>query len=270
MAPRTKKPEPPRRDRSGRYTLPTGEKLLSVTTTISKGVPKDLVGWATWETAKLAVDSVPKLVRLRGEVARQEAVNWLKGASDRVRDKAANFGSDMHDIAEAHALGKPIPELTVEQQPFMEAFLNFLADHEPVFHAAELTVAHPQDGWAGRCDAWIELPRLGDGIAVVDYKTGKGTYPEACLQMSCYQRAQVGWLEDGTEIEPPKANRAYVLHIRPDKNPDRGYALIPADTSDEVYGYFLAAQKVAEWSMFRSKSALGEPVVVPAVAEEVA
>lgn len=260
----------PSRDRSGYYKLPTGEKCLSVTSTISRGIPKDLVGWATWEVAKLAVDSVPKLVRLRGEVARQEAVNWLKGASDRVRDKAANFGSEMHDIAEAHVLGKPLPELTEDQEPFMQAFLNFLEDHEPVFHATELTVAHPDHGWAGRCDAWMELPHLGEGIAVVDYKTGKAAYPEACLQMSCYQRAQVGWLDDGSEVEPPKANRAYVLHIRPDKNPDRGYALIPADTADDVYEYFLAAQKVAEWAIKRSKTALGKPIVVPAIAEEVA
>lgn len=265
-----KKVGPPTRDRSGYYKLPDGTKCLSVTTTIGKGVPKDLVGWATWEVAKLAVDSVPRLSRLRGQAARNEAVNWLKGAADRVRDTAANFGSDMHDVAEATVLGKPYPELTPEQIPFARAFQNFLDDHQPVFHATELTVAHPEHGWAGRCDAWAELPHLGSGVAVIDYKTGKGAYPEACLQMSCYQRATVGWLEDGTEVQPPKADRAYVLHIRPDKHPDRGYALIPADTSDEVYEFFRSAQRVATWAIGPSKSALGAPVEVPALAEEVA
>lgn len=260
----------PTRNKQGYYTLPDGTKCMSVTTIIGKGVPKDLIGWATWEVAKLAVESAPKLSRLRGEQARSEMVTWLKGASNRVRDEAANFGSDMHDVAENHVLGKPAPELTEAQRPFMEAFLNFLADHEPVFHATELTVAHPEHGWAGRCDVWAELPHLGGGISVIDYKTGKGAYPEAALQMACYQRATIGWLDDGTEVVPPVAQQAYILHIRPDKHPDRGYALIPADTSDEVYEFFRSAQRVAEWATKRSKSALDVPVVVPAVAQEVA
>lgn len=270
MAPRTKKLEPPRRGRDGRYLLPTGERLLSVTTTLSRGVPKDLVGWATWEVAKLAVDSVPQLVRMRGERARNDMVNHLKGASDRVRDKAANFGSAIHDIAEAKVLGKPTEEPTEDQVPFIQAFENFIDDHQPVFHATELTVAHPEDGWAGRTDAHAELPMLEPGvISVVDYKTGRNVYPDACLQLSCYQRAVIGWLIDGTEVVPPKAELGFVVHIRPGKY-DRGYAVYPAETSDEVYAFFLAAQQVAEWATSRSKTALGKPVEVPAVAEEVA
>lgn len=256
--------------KKGYYELHDGTRLLSVTTVINNGVPKDLIGWATWEVAKLAVDSVPQLVRMRGAQARQEMVNHLKGASDRVRDTAANFGSAIHDVAEAKVLGKPTAEPTDDQIPFIQAFENFIEDHRPVFQATELTVAHLEHGWAGRCDAWAVLPELGDGIAVIDYKTGKGAYGSAAMQMSAYQRATVGWLEDGTQVEPPKADRSYVLHIRPDKHPDRGYALIPADTSDEVYEYFRHAQRIAEWCMSREKKALGKPVVVPAVAEEVA
>lgn len=262
--------KPPTRDEQGYYTLPDGTKCLSVTTTIGKGVPKDLVGWATWEVAKLAVESIPRLSRLRGRAARDEAVTWLKGAADRVRDTAANFGSAFHDIAEARVVGKPMPDVPPTQKPFVQAFENFLDDHQPKYHAAELTVAHPEHGWAGRCDAWVELPLLGEGVAVVDYKSGRGAYPEACLQMSCYQRATVGWLDDGTEVKPPTANRAYVLHVRPDKHLERGYVLLPANTSDEVYAFFLAAQQVAEWAVKRSKSALGKPVEVPMLAEVVA
>lgn len=261
----------PTRDRSGMYKLPDGTKCMSVTTVIGKGVPKDLVGWATWEVAKLAVDSVPRLARLRGEAARNEAVTWLKGASNRVRDAAGNLGSAVHDIAEAEALGKPHAEPTELEAPFVQAYLNFVADHQPIFHATELTVAHPEHGWAGRCDAWVELPMVEPGvIAVLDYKTGKGAYPEVGMQMACYQRATVGWLDDGTEVVPPTATRAYVLHLRPDKHPERGYSLIPADTSDEVYQHFLAAQRTAVWAVTRSKTVLGAPVEVPALAEEVA
>jgi len=274
VAPRATKPidtsKAPIRNKQGYYELHDGTQLLSVTNVINNGIPKDLLGWATWEVAQLAVESVPQLVRMRGVKARNEMVNWLKGASNRVRDKAGAFGTAIHDIAEAKVLEKPHGEPTDDQVPFIEAFENFVADHQPVFHATELTVAHPEHGWAGRCDAWAELPLTGEGICCIDYKTGKGAYPSAALQMAAYQRATVGWTDGGLEVEPPKSVRSYVLHIRPDKHPDRGYALIPADTSDEVYEYFRHAQRIAEWCMSREKKALGNPVVVPAVAEEVA
>lgn len=265
MAAKKKAGAPQRK--SGFYELPDGQKLMSVTTTIGHGVPKDLLGWATWEVAKLAMESLPRLTKARGSSARWREIDWLKEAHTRVRDSAASFGSTFHDIAEAKVVGKPFPEPSPEQAPFVQAFENFVEDHKPVFHAAELTVANPDHGWAGRCDAWCELPEIGDGISVIDYKSGRNAHAEAALQMACYQRATVGWLDDGTEVVPPKAVRAYVLHVRPEKHPDRGYALIPADTSDEVYEFFLAAQKVAEWSVTRSKKALGKPVVLGEIEE---
>lgn len=259
----------PTRDRSGYYTLPDGTKCMSVTTVIGKGVPKDLIGWATWEVAKAAVEATPKLARLRGATARNEMVTWLKGASDRVRDRAANLGSVIHDAAEAKVLDKPFPEPTDEQRPYLEAFQNFLDDHQPVFHATELVVAHPEHGWAGRTDAHAELPMLGEGVFIIDYKTGKNVYADACLQESCYRRATVGWLDDGTEVVPPEAVGGYIVHIRPEKY-DRGYAVYPADTSDDVYAFFRAAQQVATWCKTAGPAALGKPVEVPAIAEEVA
>lgn len=264
-----KKPEPPKRGKDGYYTLPDGTKLLSVTNVIKHGVPKDLTDWAAWEVALLASESAPRIMQARSAAARRQVARWLQGAANRKRDNAANFGTAIHDIAEAKVLGKPFGEPTPEQVPFIEAFDNFVEDHQPVFHATELTVAHPEHRWCGRCDAWAELPVVGEGVNVIDYKSGSGAYPEACMQLAAYQRAVIGWLDTGEEVVPPLAVRSFVLHIRPDKHPERGYALIPADTSDDVYEFFRYAQRVAEWSMTRSKSVLGEPVVVPAVAAEV-
>jgi hypothetical protein len=251
---------PPKRNRAGYYTLPDGQKCLSVTNIIKYGVPKDLLDWVAWEVANAAVDSVPRLTRMRGTSQRFAMIKYLQQAPDRKRDAAADFGTAIHDIAEAYVLEKPWGNPTPEQEPFVQAFHNFLEDHQPVYHAAELVVAHPEHGWAGRCDAWCELPLVGDGVSVVDYKTGKNPYPEACLQMAAYQRATHCWLDNGDEGKPPEARRSFVLHIRPEKYPDRGYGLIPCDTSDQVYGYFLAAQSVAEWNMKVSKTVLGDVV----------
>lgn len=255
---------PPRRDRSGIYTLPDGTRCMSVTTIIGNGVPKPaLVHWAAIEVARCAVDHLPKLSRVRGAAAREEAFQWLRRAAERKRDTAANLGSTVHDLVEATILGQPFPDPTDEQAPFLDAYTNFVDDHQPVFESTELVLAHPGHGWAGRGDAWATLPALGSGLALIDWKSGRGTYAEAALQLSCYRRATIGWLKDGTEIVPPETDRAYVVHLRPEKYPDRGYAIYPVDTSDEVYEHFRAAQSVAQWGIGLAKTAIGEPIELP-------
>lgn len=269
MSPAKKAPKAPTRDKNGFYTLPTGERCMSVTTLIKHGVPKDLIGWATWETAKLAVESVPKLTRVRGETARRDAVKWLQGASDRKRDAAGAFGSAIHDAVEAHILGQPQPEPTEDQVPFMAAFHRFVADTRAEFEATEITLAHPEHRWAGRGDVWMKLPDLGAALILGDWKTGSGVYPEAALQLSAYRRAPIGWLRDGTEVKPPATESAVIVHIRPDKHPGTGYAIYPVDTGDHVYAAFRAAQQVASWVVEGGAAAMGDPLDIPIEAEMV-
>lgn len=270
MTAKTAKKQAPTRGRDGWYTLPDGTRCLSVTNVIKHGVPKDLMGWAAWMVASEAVESVPRLARLRGEAARKQMVQWLKGAPDRKRDTAAELGTSVHDAVEAIILGQPAPEPTAEQAPFMAAFAQFVADHRPVFEATEITLAHPGHGWAGRGDVWLTLPEIGPALLAGDWKTGSGAYPEAALQLSAYRRAEVGWLRDGTEVEPPKTEGAVVVHIRPDKYPDVGYAVYPVQTGDDVYAVFRAAQQIAAWTMRDGAGALGKAVAAPLTVDEVA
>jgi hypothetical protein len=254
---------PPVRNRLGYYTLPDGQKCLSVTNIIDNGVPKpQLVHWAAREVAACAIDSLPRLVRVRGADARESEQSWLSRAAERKRDTAANLGGAVHDAVEATILGQPWPDPTEEQAPFLDAFANFVADWAPEFEATELVVAHPEHGWAGKGDAWFRLPRLGPALLIGDWKTRKGIYGEVGLQLSAYQRAKVGWLRDGTEVEPPSATAAYAVHLRPDKYPSSGgYALYPIDTSDAVYASFRAAQAVAlDWVKTQAKKVVGEPL----------
>lgn len=257
----------------GYYTTPYG-RFMSVTTIIDNGVAKPgLPYWYASETARRAIDSIPRLSRLRGQVARDEALTWLKGAANEKKDAAANLGSWVHRAAEAHVLGSPFEEPSEEQAPFLAALLRFLNDHDPQFEAAELTVAHPGDEWAGTTDAYWRLPRTPYGHALVlgDYKTGKNVHPEAALQLAAYQRAKVGWLRDGQEITPPKVDAAVVVHIRPDKYPDTGYRVIPVHTTYAVYQAFLGIRNIAVgWTKGVAKTALGEPLALDIDATEVA
>lgn len=271
MPPRTRKPTgPPKRDRSGYYTHPgTGERLMSVTTILSNGVPKPaLFHWAAIEAAQCAVDNLPMLVRARGENARNEAREWIRRAAERKRDTAADLGSTVHGFLEARILGQPTPDYTDEQRMFVAAFDRFLSDWQPEYEATELTVANLTIGYAGTLDAKLRLPSIGAGLLEVDYKTGKSVYPEVGMQLAAYRRAEVGWLKDGTQVQPPATSAAYVLHIRPEELPGgepRGYALRPVDTSDAVFEAFLAAKRIAEATRKDSlfDSILGEPLAAP-------
>lgn len=249
----------PVRDDDGYYHLPDGTRLMSVTTLIEHGVPKPgLVHWAAIEVAKCALAHVPKLARVRGEQARENAYQWLRRAAERKRDEAAELGGDLHDVYEARVLGAPAPAATELQHPFFIAFQRFLDEHQPVFHAAEMVVANPADGWAGKLDVAMQLPRLGPAIVLGDWKTGRKVYDEAALQLSAYRRATVGWLRDGTEVEPVATERAVVVHIRPEVHEKTGgYRIYQVDTSDDVYGSFLAARDVAyTWTRRKAKRAV--------------
>jgi hypothetical protein len=253
---------PPARNRLGYYTLPDGQKCLSVTNIIDKGVPKPaLVHWAAREVATCAMESLPRLVRVRGAAAREDERQWLANAAERKRDAAGDLGGAIHNAIEADVLGKPWPEPTELQAPVMAAFRNFLADWSPDWEATELVVAHPEHGWCGTGDAWFRLPRLGDCLFIGDWKTGGGVYGEVAMQMAAYRRGTVAWTRDGTQVEPPRADEAKVIHLRPDRYPATGgYAMYPADTSDAVYAAFRAAQATAEkWVKGLSKKAIGEP-----------
>ncbi|GLW91817.1 hypothetical protein [Actinokineospora globicatena] len=252
--------EAPSRNRLGYYNTPHG-RFLSVTTILEHGVPKPaLPHWAAREVAQCAVDNLPRLARVRGRSAREEAFTWLRNAAETKKKDAAALGGAVHNAIEAIVLGEPAQEPTEEEAPFVDAFHRFVAEHRPVWEATELVVAHPEDGWAGTADWWAVLPRIGRVVVLGDNKTGKGVYDDAGLQMSAYRRATVGWLRDGTEVEPPRADQAVVLHLRPDKYPDTGYRLYPMDTGDDVYAAFRHAQGVAHYKKTVAKSVVGDPI----------
>jgi len=247
-----------RKKASGFYDTPYG-RFRSVTTIIGAIDKPALVPWAARTVAACAIDHLPYLTKVRGRPAREAAFTWLRKAADRQRDDAADLGSLVHRHAEARILGTPMPALPEEAAPILAGFERFLDDFKPSYEAAELIVCNPDDGWAGTGDAWVRLRGLGFMIIMIDYKTGKGVWPEAVLQLGAYSRATCAWTRQGIEVEPPRPERAYVLHLRPTKYPERGYALIPIELSDDLYAQFRHAQALDAGRTAR-EAALGEPV----------
>lgn len=256
-ATKTRKVEQPKRDRSGRYRLPSGENLMSVTTILSNGIPKPaLVNWAAREVAASAMDSLPRLIKAsRDPAKRTEATRWLQNAANQKRDTAATLGSEVHAHIEAKILGQPIPEPSADCVPFLEQLAAFEADFSPKWEASELVVANRTDGWAGTLDWMAYIAAIGPLLIMGDTKTGKGVYPEAGLQMAAYRRAECLFLKDGSELPMPATDSAVVLHIRPE-----GYRLVPVRSDDTAYATFLHARDIAQWVKGGSEGAVGDPI----------
>jgi hypothetical protein len=255
---------PPFRNDAGFYETPYGS-FRSVTTIIDLGVPKGEVlrRWAASETAKSAFERLPYLIGAsRDEEERKHAMTWLRNASERKRNQAADLGTAIHNAAEARVLGTPWPDPTEEEAPFLWAWDNFCRDWQPEWEAVELVVANPDEGYAGKTDwhAYVNIPDVGRVLCIGDYKTGKNIYPEIGLQLAAYRRAKVAWLRDGTEVVPPRADYAVGIHLRPDRYKRTGYRVLPVRTDDVVFEAFRHAIHVANFTADIAPTVVGKAI----------
>ena len=231
------------------------EAYWSVTTIIGGGVPKPaLLPWGIKMVAEGAVefaDQLPAMIL----ADRDGAVRFLKGLPYAKRDKAADLGTLVHEAAEAHALGKPMPPVSDEVRPYMTAFERFLADFKPEILATEASVYNRTEHYAGTLDLIIRLTLPGHelpGNYLTDSKSGKGVYPEVGLQLAAYRNAEFIGLPDGSEGPMPTVDGALALHLTVN-----GYRLLEIRCDDEVYRSFLYAREVFRWIEETSKTVLG-------------
>ncbi|HEX3542615.1 MAG TPA: hypothetical protein VHT75_19460 [Acidimicrobiales bacterium] len=234
------------------------ETFTSVTTIIGGGIPKPaLVNWAAKRVAEIAVGKHNVWTRMDNPM---EQIDWLKRAPYREKEGAALQGSAIHDWAEKRVLGLPVTveDMPPEQRPYGEAFLQFVGEMHPEWEMAEASVFNREHGYAGTLDALMRVPAMGDGLGLVDYKTGKGVYGEVALQLSAYRSAEFVGLADGAEVPMPPVEWCAVLHIT-----ERGYQLIPVDAGPLAFEYFLHAQAVRDFCDDISRGVLLAPVAVP-------
>jgi hypothetical protein len=243
-----------------RYYTWRGQNYWSVTTIIKGGLPMPaLLNWGIKMVAEGAADLADTLPRLV-EHDRDAAVKMLKGLPWSNRTRAADLGSLIHAAVEARALGQPMPEPPAIARTRMQAFYDFLADCEPVFLATEASVYNRLERYAGTLDAIVEM--FGRRY-LLDYKTGKGVYPEVALQLAAYRYADFIGLPDGSEAPMPKVDAAACLHL-PE---DGGYELIDVRADPEVFDSFLYVREVYRWQEELSKAVLLGPIHASALTQ---
>jgi ATP-dependent exoDNAse (exonuclease V) beta subunit len=169
-------------------------ELVPSVTSILKVIDKPaLPRWAAKETAEYVGRTLKPGVML-DEIAIKNLVRDAKRAPWDKAEEAADIGSLVHRFAEDFALGKD-PALPVEARArrAVDQFLGWWnANHVEVI-AAERKVYSEEFRFAGTVDL---VARVNGRLAVVDYKTSTGIWPEYRLQLAAYASA---WGEEQDE-----------------------------------------------------------------------
>lgn len=234
-----------------RYYTWRGENYYSVTTIIGGGLPKPaLINWAKKFTAEYACDHLEALNALVKD-DREGAVDWLKNAAWRDRDKKAELGTHLHEAMEAYVLGKPFPRWDDAVAGRMLKFEKFLKDYEPVYEMTEATVFNKTYRYAGTLDAVVHLSGPPPGYYILDMKSGKAVYPEVALQLAMYRFAEFVGLPDGSEAPMPQVDGACALHLT-----DHDYQLVDVLADDAVFKTAMHVREVYRWQQELSKQVL--------------
>jgi hypothetical protein len=265
---------------------PEDLRLWSVTTIIGVLDKPALLYWAAEQTALAAIhqqatwhgmleDDAPTC---RHEDSDCQAVKWLRDARLRKRPgvrSATELGEAVHAACEQYALTGTRPEVDDEVRPFLERFDEWLQRFGPSYQAVELTVYHPQLGYAGTADAFLTI----DGVRyIADYKTsrradGGGPYPEQVgLQLAAYRHAAfaAAWrarryeqfrrryyllspAEQALAVPVPEVDTGLVIHLTP-----VACEAYPIRCDEPVWEAYLAVQDAARWVFQDSKQVMGE------------
>ena len=243
---------------------------ISVTNAIKNGLPVPaLVGWGMKFVAEYVEDNWDELPAIRqgyidmGEKNQSDGtaewVKYLKGRPYAFRDRDGDIGTQVHDMAEEYAMTGALPDVSKVDEKVADTFgqfVDFLETMEPHYYAVEAVVHNRQFGYAGTLDAIIDFDTDDlSGRYVVDYKTSKGVYESAGLQVAALPHAEY-MLIDGQEIPMPDVDGGLVLHLRPS-----GWRLVPVDVSQVAFQAFRSVLETALWVTGEGKKqAVGRPI----------
>jgi hypothetical protein len=257
----------------GRGYRPLGHKdlpvLPSVTTILKVENKPALVQWAADQTAAFAVANAETLFRMSDVKAwgflrffhkrepkdpLSEKFTELTSYHTGVLSDAGSLGDSVHEWVEADLSGyTPFPDVANRNAAFWQcvnAWNDFKAKHDIVFHRTECTVWNPDDGYAGTFDLLLEI----DGVMyLIDIKTSRGLYSSTWMQLAALYKAP-SLLDDsitpGTDQflhdwQKP-IRKLGVIHIRPDDDDGRAafceLVEIPGDV-DLHYQSFLGLRQ---------------------------
>ena len=236
-----------------------GDRVKSVTTVISGGIPKpNLITWAARLAAETLADHADELA---DPDKRDAALDWAIGAHTRARNSQAAKGSDIHGYAQRLAGGEHV-DVPDRHAAYVDAYLKWIEEWQPEYLAIEAGVANRRWTYAGSIDLLANIGSERNRLcALVDIKTGaSGIWPEACLQVAAYRQAEVILDPAGHEQPMPHTDEGLGLWLRDDGN----YELVRLESGDDMFKVFLHARQIAAFMSRAKDDLIGLPMAAPA------
>jgi len=235
-----------------------GESYPSVTTILDHGFPKPaLMKWAekvTREQVKaaatklygeVAIDGLKPLSAVTFSTRLDEYIGKEK-ASDRIKNKAASIGTELHQYAHWYTHDRqadplaPAPQLGPEAEIAAAELRTWVDKVQLKSHLSESIVYSAQFKYAGTLDqvATILLP---DPVkCIIDWKSSSGIWPDMLLQVAAYANAY----QESTDVDLLPG----VIVKLPKKAGDRlETRWITVDEQYENLKAFLSVKKLYDW-----------------------
>lgn len=139
----------------------------------------------------------PRVTSIVNVLANPAIVDWKlkvgKEEAARVSKDATDWGTKLHKNIELYNLhGEPWPECDAEVVGYLEPYINWFAENVARVIACERLCVSRLFGFAGTCDALVEL--TNGALAILDYKSSKtgpwdGLKPDHGMQLAAYRLA---------------------------------------------------------------------------------
>jgi len=113
-----------------------------------------------------------------------------KGKHDDVKERAADWGTEIHKLASLWIKGKGKIKIEVPDNPKIRngflAFMKFQDEYKIKWLESERLVYSKKHNFAGTLDA---VGKIGKDLVLIDFKSSNGLYPENAFQAAGYQIA---------------------------------------------------------------------------------
>lgn len=241
-------------------TDPERRELMGATTVIKRAMPPYLVPWAAKLTATEAVETIDQWRSLD----KAAAIDLLKGAPDRARDKAGDKGTITHRFLKLHAAGEITGDEVwdADAMSYIAAGLAFLRDWRPRFVWQEATVFSPELGYAGTLDFIADIDGIGRVIG--DYKSSNGIYAEVAAQLASYRFADHAVDERGERLAIPDVTGGIVVHLKGDGT----YDVRPVLCDESAFEVFRHSLGICAWKA-RNRGVIGSPLPIPEIVDDI-
>lgn len=237
-------------EKAHRYRL-DGQWVPSVTT-ISKtgGGCEGLIKWSGEVSAGYAYDHNGLAV----DLSREAFVTLVSTEARRQRDEASAAGVEVHRLAQLLLADEDVavPDYLV---PHVEGAVRLIEQFDMHALLTECNVGNRAYQYAGRFDlvARLVTARLGEHVALIDWKTGKSVWTDVALQLAGYARAEFADV-DGEEMRMPEVDAYYVAHVTADSA-----ELVPVLVDSASWDSFLAARRLLMHTRLRRDDVIGMP-----------